>query len=163
MSEVGLARDKRSGKFVGTMLPVERFWAQVNKTSDNQCWEWKGVIASGYGQFKVNGVRFGAHRYAYELTIGAIPSDLQVCHKCDNRRCVNPSHLFIGTAKDNSDDRDAKGRTLIGERHPMARLSENQIRDIRKAAGTIAAIARRFGVSETHTSYILKRKVWKHV
>lgn len=98
-----------------TSLSMEkRFWDKVNKTDD--CWNWTGaVINSGYGTFfiaKVNGVsRLKlAHRVAWELANGPIPEGLFVLHRCDNRRCVRPDHLFLGTAKDNTHDAMRKGR-----------------------------------------------------
>src|SRR4051794_32506507 len=94
-----------------------RFWSKVSKRGHPKgCWEWTaGVFKSGgYGQFnmRVAGKRqpYRAHRISYELAHGPIPSDLCVLHECDNRVCVNPAHLFLGTRGDNCDDMHAKGR-----------------------------------------------------
>ena len=96
-------------------IPIEeRFWAKVEKT--DACWEWQSRIApaTGYGNFAIwkQGRRttWLAHRLAWFLTNGAIPKGLCVLHKCDNRRCVRPDHLFLGTAADNVHDCIAKGR-----------------------------------------------------
>src|SRR3982750_2711117 len=102
-----------------------RFWSKVDKQSDEECWNWMGsCIPFGYGQFGVTleflgvnspGRTMGrAHRVAWILTNGHIPDGLHVCHKCDNRTCCNPNHLFLGTAQDNVDDMMQKKRNGFG-------------------------------------------------
>lgn len=89
---------------------MQRFWDKVNKTED--CWEWIGAIRgnSGYGCIKINGKNQNAHRVSWELSFGKIPVEKLVCHHCDNRRCVRPDHLFLGSYTDNILDSFSKGR-----------------------------------------------------
>ena len=103
-------------------LIEERFWEKVNKDTKSGCWEWQSSIrGNGYGAFfthlKPEGRKcHGAHRYSWELANGAIPEGLWVLHKCDNRICVNPDHLFLGDRTDNMRDCAAKGRvSTIGK------------------------------------------------
>ena len=109
----------------------DRFWALVDKKGPDECWEWKGFRTSGgYGMYS----RKGAHRIAYELTFGPVPTGLWVCHHCDNRECCNPAHLFLGTARDNAMDMVTKGRGVdnSGERNGQAKLTNNQVIEMRR-------------------------------
>lgn len=90
-----------------------RFMGRVNKT--NNCWNWTGgTDSSGYGSFGYKGKTIASHRISYELFIGQIPDGLHILHKCDNRKCVNPEHLWVGTNNDNVQDRVKKGRSKKG-------------------------------------------------
>ena len=105
--------------------------------------------------------------FIYENNIGEIPKGLCVLHSCDNPRCINPAHLFLGTLLDNVRDRCRKGRSghgnLHGEQLPQSKLSEKQIKQIRKATGTLTEIAKKFNISDSHASAIRRRTKWKHV
>lgn len=93
--------------------PLEKFWARVNKNPDG-CWEWTASLSSnGYGRFSPTSCyrdRVLAHRFSYAQFVGAIPDGMIICHHCDNRKCVRPDHLFVGTNADNAKDRILKGR-----------------------------------------------------
>lgn len=150
---------------------LKRFWGNVDKSSG--CWNWSGgKTRTGYGQFSVNGKNVTAHRTSWEIHFGKIPHDgsyhgICVCHKCDNRGCVNPDHLFLGTNKENRDDMMSKGRGIKGERQGLSRLTESKVREIRNlySGGCITQIelASRFEIDQTTVSLVLNRKTWKHI
>lgn len=128
------------------------------------CILWTGPVNEhGYGRPD----RVYAHRSAYEKAYGPIPVGMCILHKCDVRRCINPEHLFIGTRSDNLKDMWAKGRgknnPRQGERHGMARLTEEKVRAIREEKGPSHAIAPKYGVSPRTIRAVRKRKIWAHV
>jgi hypothetical protein len=145
----------------------ERFWSRVKKTDG--CWEWIGGKSQfGYGQIKFNGDQLGAHRVSLSLAGIDAPSDMFVCHHCDNPGCVNPEHLFLGTHKDNMADMWKKGRALPrrGSAHHNARLIEEdipRIRDMLACGAKQKEIAELFGVGFNAISEIKLGKKWKHV
>lgn len=96
-------------------LLEERFWSKVDVRAPHECWEWQAERNhAGYGRLHHDGSKKSAHRLAWALVNGPIPAGLCVCHRCDNRRCCNPTHLFLGTVADNNRDMMAKGRVRNG-------------------------------------------------
>lgn len=152
-----------------------RFWECVRVT--DACWLWTGVIGDdGYGRFFLEGKQLRAHRAMWEHKFGAIPAGLFVCHSCDNPPCVNPSHLWLGTPRENTRDRDQKGRRgrgyripnpVRGEAHGNSKLTNKLVAEIRTrlAAGTTrqADIAREFGITQTVVSAIGRGRAWRGV
>lgn len=145
----------------------QRFWSKVEIDGPDQCWPWvAGLRTTGYGAFRWHGRNVAASRVAWELTNGAIPRDLCVLHRCDNRRCCNPSHLFLGTHLDNIADRVAKGRSkgaLPGTANHLAVLTEQTLLDAqtRWAAGeSMSAIARDLGVNRSTIHRAINRKTY---
>jgi hypothetical protein len=154
---------------------VARFWSKVDQRGTNECWRWQASTnAKGYGQFVTceNGQPHHslAHRVAFELTFGTIPDGLSACHRCDNRQCCNPHHLFLGTQQDNLRDMHEKGRRgdtrVCGAAHGNAKLTDDDIREIRRLrdAGVSGPIvARQFGLNRSTVNDIARRATWKHV
>lgn len=151
----------------------ERFWEKVDKSGGpDSCWNWTASLDKrGYGQFGVRrGVMKISSRLAYEFTNGPVPQNLHVCHTCDNPACCNPAHLWLGTAADNTADMMAKGRDghgqLSGELNPRAKLTENDVRAIKKrltAGERIRNVARDYDVTESLIGQIKRKRIWKHV
>ncbi len=144
---------------------AERFWNNVDKTADG-CWTWKGAkIPRGYGTIGFKNKNILAHRLAYELQYGAIPAGLCVCHHCDNPSCVRGDHLFLGTYKDNEDDKWQKGRGRRGSQFSNSKLTEQQVINIRleRPAASLNALATKYGVSKKLILLIVQRKIWQHI
>lgn len=166
---------------------VERFWSKVDVRGPDECWLWTDPPQrGGYGRFilKHDGRHrsVSAHRASYSLRYGPIPEGdgyhgVCVLHRCDVRLCVNPSHLFLGTTKENTQDASRKGRLHTG-RHPapervvrgedqhLARLTAAKVRAIRAASSrgvSRCELGRRYGVNSGTISYVVRRLSWKHV
>lgn len=139
------------------------FWGKVEVTPT--CWLWTGRLsADGYGHFSRRAT--GVHRIAFEECFKQDPDKLLVCHDCDVRNCVNPEHFFLGTAKANSVDMVKKGRQYRGARHHKAKLSVDQVREIRRRLDegeTTYDIGRAFRVSAALVGMIGNRKIWRGV
>ena len=174
--------------------PAGRMQVSVDRGEPDRCWEWKeSRTADGYGRFMPigRGRLVMAHRVAWEVVYGPIPPGLEVCHRCDNPPCCNlwaipetervpdhPSglwtncdgragHLFLGTTKDNADDREAKGRHgqtgRAGEANHHARLTDDDVRAIRASTARGADLARAYAVAPSVISQIRSGKTWRHV
>lgn len=145
----------------------ERFWMKVQKTRG--CWYWtsnEGGKTLKYGMLSVpQGHEGMAHRISWEIHFGKIPEGLLVLHKCDNPKCVKPSHLFLGTPQDNMDDMVRKRRSLYGEKSPQAKLSAIQVERIRKlyTSGKYSQqkLGEMFGVHQTNIGFIVRLVNWR--
>lgn len=147
------------------------FAEKVWKGHRSGCWMWTGArTPQGYGKFGwQNGRSILAHRYAFFLATGTLPADRQICHRCDTPPCVNPAHLFAGTARENAQDAKTKGRlvkppTHRGETHHKAKLSYACADAIRAAyahGGTSQRrLAATFGVSQPVIGKVLRMESW---
>lgn len=148
----------------------ERFWNKVQRGSDGDCWLWNATVDKrGYGKITFEGRVQSAHRVSWMLNIGPIPTGLEVCHRCDVPACVNPAHLFVATHYENMMDRDRKGRHKAGEQpngeeHWFAKLTEDEVREIRaNTTDTNAKLAKKYSVAIATISGVRLRRSWKHV
>ncbi len=149
------------------MNKLELFESKINKNGPRGCWLWLGS-RQRYGQFFFRGKRWQAHRFSYEIYVGMVGS-LYVCHHCDNTICVNPTHLFLGTQKDNMQDMIRKGRANYarGEDAGLAKLTNRQAEYIKKHYSpkhpkfSGAALARKFGVTKYAVHDMVRGKSWK--
>ena len=147
---------------------IERFWRKVEKKSEDECWEWLACKSGcGYGQSTIKKKKYGAHRISWLLHNGEILDGLLVCHRCDNPACVNPSHLFLGTQKDNIGDMHKKERGMVGEKQKMHKLTEKQVIEIREKyipyKYSEYKLAEEYGVARTTIQAIVEYKTWAHV
>ena len=146
-----------------------RFWSKVDIRSDDDCWLWKGSRNhKGYGSFNAApGVTKIAHRIAYLIGHGELDSELMVCHVCDTPGCCNPRHLFQGTAKQNSEDMVAKGRSPLGEKQGHTHLTAKDVLAIKAmwASGRFLqkVIAEHFSIAQQTVSRIITNKDWSHI
>lgn len=151
--------------------PITRFWRNVRK--GDGCWEWTAGMSNtnGYGVFTTPyNPHQSAHRFAWVIHNGPIPEGLHVCHHCDNRKCVRPDHLFLGTAKDNTHDMIRKGRQAVGERAGQSKLTTQQVAEMRslykgrrKAGPTHQTFADRYNINLRTVGDILRGNTYKGV
>jgi len=153
---------------------IDRFWNKVIVKYDtfgnpllNECMEWDAFIdKDGYGVFTVSGKKVRAHRYIYMYHFGKVSSELCICHNCDNRKCVNSNHLFVGTWNDNIQDSIRKNRNAIGSQMVGSKLLESDVVLIKQQLQRGISqdlIADNFNVGQTTISRINRGVSWKHV
>ena len=149
---------------------VNRFWQNVNVGGSDDCWNYKKSLRRGYGHFSMtHDTARSAHRFAWLITSGEIPDGMYVCHKCNNKSCCNPAHLYLADDKQNRSDAVRDGLYAVGERNGLSKLTEQKILEIRALdrerpqRGTRAWLAGIYGVSDTLISHICNRKIWKHI
>lgn len=144
----------------------DRFLSKVEIDESSGCWNWIGSIhGNGYGRFNPFRKTMYAHRFSALLKYGIVRSDLDVCHSCDNRRCVNPNHLFIGTRKENMQDAARKGRTTKGKVF-RSKLNQNEvitIREMLKNGCKTKDIADKYSVTTRTINSIRARENWRHI
>lgn len=159
----------RPGMYI--RMSPEYFYSKVEiPINQNECWIWKGYKdRGGYGRIGVNHKRFiGVHRYSYEINIGLIPDGLCVCHTCDNKLCVNPKHLWLGTSQENTADKINKNRQsrIFGEKNHFSKLKEAEVKKIKELISNgkdNREIAKLFNVTHSNISAIRVGKSWKDV
>lgn len=150
-----------------------RFWSKVDIRSTVECWNWKAsCYRNGYGQFGIGYKKHLAHRVAYRLQNGGFDEVLLVCHACDNRKCCNPAHLFLGTQSDNLRDMSAKGRCWVqtrpddvvrGQDHYNCKLSESdvtRIRALRSEGVSLPKLASMFSIGTSQVYRIVNGESW---
>jgi hypothetical protein len=149
--------------------PIDRFMSKIRRDEETDCWIWQDKQRSQecpYGVFHERYVRTLAHRWAYRYWKGAIVDGWCVLHTCDNPKCVNPSHLWLGTHNDNVVDRTRKGRSARGETHSMAKLTEAQVRQLREDANSGTSrlmLARKYDVCLSNVGLVVRRDTWGHM
>lgn len=161
MSKAG----ERGAKFAYDPLGYLQQRIQIDEVTG--CWNWqKARNKSGYGVVNVNdGIRKNvlAHRLSFELAKGPIPDGAFICHACDNPSCINPDHLFAGSAADNNEDKRRKGRSPAGDLHWQDRLCSHDVAEIRvraRCGETHVGIANLFGVASSSITEIINRITW---
>lgn len=162
-----------------TPKDIERFWEKVDRRGPDECWNWQAsFVTGGYGFFKLDGRTCAAHRVSYLITHGVWNTGghfTQICHTCDNPACVNPAHLYNGSAQENANDKIERGRmrgafgfdreplTLPGESNPRAKLTEHDVRAILACADSEKTLSQRYGVSRWAIHNIRHGKSWRHI
>lgn len=138
--------------------------ARSEPITETGCWIWTGQQhqKDGYGMWKCAG-EWLAHRVSYIVANGAIPDGLCVCHTCDVRECVNPDHLWAGTNDENMADMKNKGRAVCGERHHSAKLTADNVRDIRDSDMRPSTAAKKYGISHTAAQRVIDKVTWRHI
>ena len=145
---------------------ADALMAKIKIDNETECWNWTGCRNNkGYGRIRFRNEERLAHRASYELNNGTIPNGMCVCHSCDNRVCINPKHLFLGTNADNSADMVAKGRcnSPRGTNVNTCKLTEAEVRAIRCSKLSSYKLAKLYGIGKSQAWLIRSRKSWTHI
>jgi hypothetical protein len=159
---------------------IKRFWRMVDKTTGlgpkGDCWHWTGTLVGSrpsnkYGFFKLGNDSYYAHRVSFTIATRTDYADRQVCHRCDNSFCVNPTHLWSGSQEENMQDYFQKGyirnHPAKGESHHLTNLTNNDIREIRARTtwnrGDVKMVSEQLGIDRHSLLAIRKRRTWKHI
>ncbi len=149
-------------------VQIAKFWKFVNKKGNDECWEWAGRYCTrGYGVLSIKSADRLAHRISYRIAYGHLPTEMLVCHRCDNPKCVRPDHLFLGTSLDNVRDAINKGRAcLLGEESAASKIKTSDVLKIRQMAKDgipCAVIAKSFPINDSQVLNIFHRRSWPHI
>lgn len=157
------------GKNQGMPLE-ERFWLYVDKKGDSECWNWVGSVKHGYGNLHNDKRNIGSHKLSYILHRGKVPEGKEVCHRCNNRACVNPNHLYVGTHKQNMQQVTADKRWLRmdhrGEKNNSAKIKATDVPIIRKlySMGKYKKkqLAHLYNISISQIGRIINKRAWNY-
>lgn len=154
-------------KMTRNRKPLKTFEEQIVRNDKSGCLEWTGsVVRGGYGYIIRKRKKIMAHRYWYELHVGPIQPGEVLCHRCDNPRCIEPKHLFIGSQAENISDKVRKSRQARGEKIATAILTAEQVVALRQEYAEGARqvdLASKYGIHQTSVSLIVRRKNWPHI
>lgn len=153
---------------VGKAETIEdKFWRYVDKKGVNEWWNWLGnIVANGYGRLYYNNKSFHVHRLSYIIHFGEIDEGKCVCHKCDNKKCINSNHLFLGTQQDNIKDRDMKNRQAKGETSGKSKLTNEIVQIIREKYTNnrnlrIIDLAKEYKLDRHTIGLVINNEIWK--